>query len=234
MASGGVPGYLYAVQGGTFQTSPVIANLAEGTYACIAKDDNGCEVNGIVRIEVPLLVSVALGDDIFIHSGDTASLQAIVNVPLDSLAGVTWTSTSPVDCPTCLDQQVSPELTTTYVIEAVSVDGCIAADSITVYVLQEKGVFIPTIFSPNQDDINDRLLVHGKPNIREIALMEIFDRWGNLVFTETNFQPADPSTAWDGTWNGKQQNPGVFVYRVIVTYIDGSQQVFVGDITLIR
>ena len=234
IASGGVADYEYAVEGEPFQSSPIISNLVDGTYACIVRDANDCEVNGIIRIDIPLVVNVELGDDKFIQNGDSVHLHGVVNIPLDSLSEINWTALTQSTCPSCLDQTVSPLLTTVYYVQVVSVDGCIATDSITVHVLQEKGLYVPTVFSPNGDNINDRFLLSGKTNIREIALLEIFDRWGNKVFHETDFQPGDPASAWDGTWKDKPQNPGVFGYRVIATYIDGSQQVFVGDVTLIR
>ena len=100
--------------------------------------------------------------------------------------------------------------------------------------LQDKEVFIPNVFSPNFDGTNDHLLIMTKSNVTAISRMEIFDRWGNAVFAKSNLLPNDPASSWDGTWGGKPLNPGVFVYRIVVDFIDGSQAVFQGDITLIR
>jgi gliding motility-associated-like protein len=104
----------------------------------------------------------------------------------------------------------------------------------TVSVTSEQLLYIPNIFSPNGDGINDVLKWDGNRGVKEIALMEIFDRWGNLVFGFSHKTDDDPAGQWDGTLNGKQLNPGVFTYKAIVVYVTGETEVSYGDITLIR
>jgi gliding motility-associated-like protein len=232
--AGGVPAYQYAIEGQSYQDAPTLTGLTDGIHVCVAKDANDCEVNGIVRIDVPLAVDVELGEDRFIQNGEETSLYALINIPQDSITGLRWYTQAGDLCDGCTDLDVAPLLTTTYYAEAISVDGCVGIDSVTVHVIQDTEVYIPNVFTPNGDGINDRLVIMTKSNVTRISRMQIFDRWGNAVFEKTNLLTNDPAIGWDGAWNDKPLNPGVFVYRILVDFIDGSQVLFQGDITILR
>jgi gliding motility-associated-like protein len=90
-------------------------------------------------------------------------------------------------------------------------------------------LFIPNVFSPNGDNINDEwVIVPNDPDIISIEC-RVFDRWGDLVFTATEIP-----IVWNGQFNSKELNPGVYVYLVILTKQDGESDVRFGDITLVR
>src|SRR4030095_8741239 len=206
-------------------------DLSGGTYEVTALDANDCEVKEIIWINVPLIVNVDLGDDQMIALGDTAFIQAIVNVPYDSLASIAWSGLINPNCPTCLSQPVSPVITTTYSVSVISLEGCTDEDTMTLFLERNEDVNVPNIFSPNGDNINDRLLVSMGRDVDEISLMEIFDRWGNIVFSADHILTDDFSHSWDGMWKGKLLNSGVFVYKVIVLFRDGRSEVRYGDVT---
>ncbi len=232
--TGGVAPIRYSIDGINFQPSPSFTNLGGGTYQVTALDANGCEQKEIIGINVPLQVNVELGDDQVIESGDTAIIHAIVNVPFDSLASFVWSGISNPNCPTCLTQTVIPFITSTYSVSVTSVDGCSDEDALTLFLEKHTEVFIPNIFSPNGDGINDRLIISAGSDVEEISSLVIFDRWGNNVFEANHFLPNDLNSAWDGTSKGKPLNSGVFAFKLVAVFKDGSQQIRVGDITLVR
>lgn len=88
-------------------------------------------------------------------------------------------------------------------------------------------VFIPNIFSPNEDGQNDFLYIRGN-NISEIEFV-VYNRWGGEVF-----RSKDISIGWDGTYNGKPCDQAVFAYYLSVSFVDGTQQFKKGNITLVR
>ena len=91
-----------------------------------------------------------------------------------------------------------------------------------------NSVHLPNAFSPNADGNNDFL----KPFVGEDVLtftLTIYDRWGNLVL-----QSSDPGMKWDGTFNNKPLNTGVFAYAIDITYLNGLKEIKSGNITLIR
>lgn len=86
-------------------------------------------------------------------------------------------------------------------------------------------VFIPSAFSPDGDDLNDRFI----PNVNFIDPLDyeliIFNRMGRLLFT-TN----DPSEGWDG----QGQPLGVYAYLLKLHNSLGDELVFSGRVNLIR
>ena len=90
---------------------------------------------------------------------------------------------------------------------------------------------VPNAFSPNADDVNDTFKGIGVFIGMKEFKMEIFDRWGNTVFTST-----DPTYGWSGriATAGIKAPPGVYVYQV--NYLDARnrpKQVF-GEVLLIN
>jgi hypothetical protein len=77
--------------------------------------------------------------------------------------------------------------------------------------------------------------LHSSSGIQKVIRWVIFDRWGSAVFGRTNFNPDDPGVYWDGrTTTGAMANPGVFPYILEVQLINGKNEIYRGDITLIR
>jgi len=234
MQTGGVLPVRYSIDGINFQSSPVFSGLNSGTYTVTAIDANDCDVQEIIWINVPLMVHVDIGADHIILPGDTTVLEAIVNVPFDSLSTITWSGLINPFCPTCLTQPVAPIITTAYSISVSNSQGCSDQDSVVVFIQKNVDIYIPNVFSPNGDGINDRLLISAASDVEEIESMEIFDRWGNLVFAAKNFLPDDPTNSWDGKMRGAEMNPAVYAYKMMARFKDGRREVRNGDITLIR
>ncbi|HLF62873.1 MAG TPA: gliding motility-associated C-terminal domain-containing protein, partial [Saprospiraceae bacterium] len=96
----------------------------------------------------------------------------------------------------------------------------------------DSELFIPNVFSPNGDNVNDEWVIHlNDPDITGI-LCRVFDRWGDLVF-ETESSPV----VWDGRFKDKEVRPGVYVYVLHMDYVYGIEErsrVVSGDVTLMR
>jgi gliding motility-associated-like protein len=116
----------------------------------------------------------------------------------------------------------------------VDTAGCEATDEITIFVDSRGQVYIPNAFSPNGDGINDILIVYAGPGVKEINVLKIFDRWGELVYEGYNFPPNDPLYGWDGIFRGEPMNPAVFAFFTIVEFINGEKRIIKGDVTLVR
>ena len=59
--------------------------------------------------------------------------------------------------------------------------------------------------------------------------MIIFNRWGELIF-----ESFDINIGWDGYYRNKICQQDVYVYKVNITWTDGSKTIEAGDITLFR
>ncbi|BAV06730.1 Ig-like domain-containing protein [Filimonas lacunae] len=93
-------------------------------------------------------------------------------------------------------------------------------------VLQSQ-IFIPNSFTPNGDGLNDVIQIYGNV-IREMRFI-IFNQWGEKLF-ETREQ----NKGWDGTYKGKPQPSGVYIYLCQLVLADGSKQTKKGSINLVR
>ena len=99
---------------------------------------------------------------------------------------------------------------------------------------EDADVYIPNVFHPDGDHVNDHVTVFADPRVKRVVYLEIFDRWGNMVFKKYDFLPNEPLLGWDGTFKGKPMNPAVFAYIARVELINGAQVGYKGDITLLR
>jgi gliding motility-associated-like protein len=116
----------------------------------------------------------------------------------------------------------------------VYTSGCVDQDMLTLRVDVDANIYIPNVFSPNDDGINDHVTVFTDHRARKIVYLEIFDRWGNQVFVANNIETNKPLLGWDGSFRGKKMNPAVFAYIARVELINGDTVDRKGDITIIR
>ncbi len=236
IANGGVPPYRFSMNNDAQQNSNLFTGLGAGIYTINALDANECETSEIIIMNDPVLLNVDLGTDLNIELGDNASLQAVVNVPYDSLAQVLWNPLpDTVECPQCLTQTVYPLISTSYTVQVIDHNGCRDEDMVRVIVDRSKHLYVPNVFSPNQDGANDFFSVYEKTgSVKNIRFLTLYDRWGEAIFTLTDFLPNDPNIGWNGTFRGQPVNPGVFVWVLEVEFVDGVIELYKGDVTLIR
>jgi gliding motility-associated-like protein len=119
----------------------------------------------------------------------------------------------------------------TYIIIVTDNEGCIKSDTIIIednLLLCGGSLWLPNIFSPNNDLLNDILYVRGAETAQTFEFI-IYNRWGQKVYYST-----DPAAGWDGTFDGKILNDAVFAYLVTATFLDGTDAVLSGTITLVK
>jgi gliding motility-associated-like protein len=234
--SGGVPPYRYSKNNGALQSSNVFSGLGAGTYNITTVDANDCERSEILIVNAAKQITVDLGDNQTIQIGDSTVLQAIVNFPIDSILSVVWTPpTDSSDCVECLTQVVAPFVSTTYSVRVQAINGCTDEDKVTVFVDRRRYVYFPNIFSPNGDGDNDLFTISAKPGtVKTIRSIQLYDRWGEKLYENRNFQPNIGTIGWDGRLNGQPMSPGVFVWYCEVEFIDGVIELYKGDVTIFR
>ena len=232
---GGTPPFEYSFDGEFFQSVTGIPftlnNLFGGNYTLHIQDANDCKTELEVDIPNPPQLIVDLGEDVEIRLGDSTALDAFVNF---DVAGLVWTPTDDLSDPQNLKTFASPYFTTEYRLEVSDENGCTVTDAITVFVDRFLIAFSPTAFSPNGDGINDYFTLFGDSSVELIEELLIFDRWGNKLFVATEIPVNEESLGWDGKFQGKPMNVGVYVYYAVLRFVDGRTQVFKGDITLVK
>lgn len=191
-------------------------------------DANGCYNSMTVTTSV---------DDNYVNAWGDTTVYYGEDIMLYSESGgdYTWSPDNGVECTTCPSTMVIPPYSIDYVMTSVDENGCIASDFVMVTVLPQppNDVFIPNTFTPNGDNLNDLFFVYGW-NLSTVISLEIFDRWGEVVFRGENIDATVPGQGWDGTYQGKMANNGVYAYMIEVQFENGQRMNKAGNITLIR
>lgn len=93
-------------------------------------------------------------------------------------------------------------------------------------------LFVPNIFSPNDDGSNDIFKPSSNCVVSEYQL-KIFSRWGRLVFESKRLEDG-----WDGKVKGSTLPADVYVYFIQYTFEETEgeleKEILKGDVTLIR
>lgn len=91
----------------------------------------------------------------------------------------------------------------------------------------QTAIGVPNAFSPNGDGQNEIFKVEGF-GIVEFDF-QIFNRWGNLLF-----ETSDVASGWDGRYKGREQDIGVYVYKVQAVLLGGKTFEKKGNFTLLK
>ena len=222
--------YTLSINGEPVQSDLFFGNLAQGSNAITIMDSYQCETILDAVLVDPVALQIDLGEDVTIKLGESHEVQTQSNLPIETFI---WLETEGLNCSTdCLNPTFNPIETTTYGLIARDENDCVTIDSITITVDKTRNVFIPNAFSPNGDGANDYFTIYGGIDVEEVVSFQIFNRWGDLVFSNKNFQPNDNLIGWNGFFKGKNVNTGVYVYTAEILFKDGLAEKFLGDISV--
>jgi gliding motility-associated-like protein len=130
-----------------------------------------------------------------------------------------WRPTNWVSNPTAKEPVITPTAAgnfTYYVTLKDASTPCVAEDSFRLVVIDPNALncveaFIPKAFTPNGDGLNDLFGISNHRIITSLVSFEIWDRWGNKMFSAGNVKDQ-----WDGTFNGQPVASGA--YRVLIVH----------------
>jgi gliding motility-associated-like protein len=115
-----------------------------------------------------------------------------------------------------------------YDIHLITAAGCLTVDTQMVKIGKSLDVYVPSAFTPNNDNLND-LLRPTLMGIKELKTFKVFNRWGQLMYqTSSQFE------GWNGIFNGKPQPTSVYVWMVEAIGADGRTYTKKGTSVLIR
>lgn len=207
------------------------------SYVVEVEDVFGCR--DTARIFIPLnriLLDFNIKAD-FIDSanvlcfGEELTLTALYH---PELSDVSWQSNESLSCEDCLTTKSRPQHTSKYILYATAVNGCSAVVEKEVSVSKIKcPQFIPNVFSPNGDGVNDYFYVPASLAGRWMSL-KIYNRYGGLMYAVNDCAIGVEQCGWDGTYNGQPLDPAVFVYVILIEEFDGSVSFHKGDVMLLR
>jgi len=202
------------------------------------EDYLGCAYTETIDVSspLPLLVEFNPGS-INIPLGDTSTQLKPAIQTSNPIKTYKWTpsaglSSSSIVNPTIRDLYGDQKFN----LEVTDINGCKSNGNIQVLVDRNYSVFIPNVFSPNGDGINDELRIHSCLGVKEVTNFRIFDRWGNLI-KALNTVPIDcegGTILWDGSYTTRAANVGSYVYTFEVLFLDGYKRPYSGDFVIIK
>ncbi len=229
----GNPWYKFSIDDTIYQFGTTFSHLPAGDYIINAYDRLGCLAEIPVTVGTPPPLIIDAGPDITVDLGYEAQLNSTLS-PSGRPVEYMWSPDTLMVCSNCPSTEIIPPGKTTYTIDIIDEDGCVAQDKVTVFVNDKRPIHIPNVFHPDYDGINDYFTIYGERAAVRIASLNVFDRWGNLVFKGIDLPLGVAREGWDGTVSGKDAEQGVYTYYAEVLFVDGVKLLYSGDITLLR
>lgn len=226
----GTPPYLIQLDNGVStpvnQLPYLIEDVGLGDHVVSITDIIGCTISIPVNVSDQDFGSVDLGPDITIQKGESTLIQPSTEGIV--AATVSWNPSFPglgIE-----DFWYGPEETTLVSVIVQDTAGCLYEDELLIIVIEKETFYIPNIFSPDGDQINDEMVVITNLPEDRLVSLEIFDRWGSQLFGQYGNVPF----RWDGNVNAEKVQSGVYVYKLVWKDQNGKNKVKVGDITVLR
>jgi len=200
------------------QTDSVVTNLTAGTHQVTITDIYNCKDTISVTINNPseIQIQASLTD---------ASCAGISDGKINLViqGGVApynfnWSNSEST-------QNIENLIQGSYSVYVTDFNKCIVNDEFIIGSVLEECLDIPTAFSPNADNINDEWVIKNISLYKENTV-EIYNRWGNLLFKEKNYQ-----NHWNGLYNGNELPTGAYLY---IINLNNGKEALTGTITIIR
>jgi gliding motility-associated-like protein len=86
--------------------------------------------------------------------------------------------------------------------------GCSDTSTQILFIMPDVTYYVPTSFSPNDDNINEIFKPKGLAFALEYRFL-VFNRWGEVIF-----DTRDPQIGWDGKYNNQVVEQGLYFYRI--------------------
>lgn len=226
-ATGNGP-FAFALMPGNMNNSTgLFSGLGAGVYLVTVTDVNGCStVKAVTLTDPPAITWTTLSS-----GGSTCSSEATGTIQAKAEGGAGGISyTLQPGALVQMNGNFNGLLAGLYTVTATDAQGCTGTRSIAIEEARccDK-VFIPNVFSPNRDMLNDEFRIRLSPGFVMETLL-IYDRWGKQIWRST--QAFDN---WDGRYLGTDCPIGTYFYHYTYVCEDtGEKFSKQGDVLLIR
>lgn len=203
-----------------------IDNLLPDLYSVVVTDTFGCDFYFEYEIEeLHNLESWVNPTDTTLILGSSITID--VNSNVTENLSYTWLPATDLDCSTCQSNIITPSSAGSYEVIVIDEFGCVDTArfrfAITIPCVE---VYIPSIFSPNNDQLNDNWVIIGTC-IQSIN-SKVWNQWGELLFESNGIDEV-----WDGSFEGNKVMNDNYTYTIMVNYSDGTSETFNGFVTVI-
>ncbi len=199
---------------------PAVAGVGSHLITFTFISSKGCQEIITSTINVTDIPKVDAGEDLNVLLVGEKQINPII---IGSNLKYKWTPSVGLSNDSIPNPIASPTETTKYTLTVTSKEGCVVADEI--YVTVHIDPFIPNVFSPNNDGINDTWSIKYLETFVN-ATIKIFNRYGQQVFFAQQY-----NTPWDGKFKNAELPVGVYYY--IIEPNNGRNK-YTGSVTLLR
>jgi len=239
--NGGTSPYLHYLNGQVFpQNDLTIQNLEAGDYTLLTVDDHGCEIMEELTITEPPLFTADLGEDQSIILGQNVEIPITIENGIGEIS-YTFSPEQYLNCSTSTIGECSnptailPINDMTYDVILTDENGCTVTDQINIYISHpDENIYLGNAFNPNSSVGNRVFYIQSNAAVEYVVKFQIFNRWGAQIFEALDFQTNDKSYGWNGDYQGKQVDNGVYIYVIEYMTIDGKVKKKVGDVTVVK
>lgn len=236
--SGGSGGpYRFSVDNGVPLEANATISVGGGDHTVTYFDNRGCSFSETLNIPEPPAVTVQFNpDEVEVELGDEYQLVPILNIVP---AKFNWTPIETLKFKgDTLNDVVYTFKSQVYKLTVFDANGCSGTGEIVVNIDANRNIYVPNAFIPGNDEgTNDYFNVSIGKGVEKINYFRVYDRWGTLLYNQDEFVPDpdyQPSTGWDGRYNGQYVQPGVYIYILEAQFLDGRVLLYRGDVTVIR
>jgi len=201
--------------------NPVANPSVTTMYTVNISNYGNCTVPATVMVRVNPTPTVYAGEDFAVNLDEPMYLNA------NGSGTLTWTAGEGIFCSVCPNSQIMPKISGCYKVRATNNFNCIAEDEVCIEVTTNYNIYIPNIFTPNDDGLNDVFIVYGT-GLTKFEML-IFDRWGEKLFSSN-----DQLKGWDGVFKGKLSKNDVYPYLIKYVSLDGKTHTKSGHVTLLK
>lgn len=235
VTTGGDGTYTYRLDGNAIQLSD-LDKIAPGSHILVVNDGKGCDASANFTIGSANEPSIQVSGQPEIIKGQSTSLSVSNGPIVGQIDSIVWTNQAgEVLCsaPTCKVINVTPDESDTYCARIYYNGGCYIEDCFSLIVRPLIEIILPNIIRTDGGS-NSNFFIQSYANIDKVRSLKIFDRWGNLVYSRSEYKPAPGDTGWDGKINGTDVVPGVYAYTIDVLLNDGKDLKINGDVTVVK
>ncbi len=194
--------------------------------------DTLINLDGCLQIEC-IDLSFYIPEELDITASDL-EVEIGSSVQLNATTGFldySWQFSEALSCFDCPDPLAIINFNEIFYLAAIDINGCLTMDSIeirAVEICDVEDILIPNAFTPNDNGKNDFFRIANMSQRLLNVSIEVYDRWGELLFFENG------NTGWDGNYNNNKVPEGVYLYIIRVDCGDGTEKMYKGNISLIR
>ena len=218
---------------GTGDSTYSIEVTQSGSYSLSIT--NGCEtLSDSIQVSGSLFpLSVDLGSDVSIREGQEIRLFPLTNSPISY--DLSWEAEEGIelDCLECPNPIATVSHSARVYVTLTDENGCTASDTLFLEAGKLRDVWMPNVFTPNGDGINEILYLQGRA-LASFRNFRIVDRWGQQVFFRDKGKVGQENEGWDGRQGGGLVQNGMYYWSVEIKYPDGSVEALQGYIILIQ